>query len=130
MRGYKVSMLTCSTDAAVGRIPKAVPVALMLVLCLSTAPVAMADEAQARDLVKAMSDYVGAQTAISFDYDSDLEIVTNEQQKLSFVSSGAVTIIGPTRFARHVLAASPTSKWSSTVRSLPSWERTPISTDR
>ena len=35
-----------------------------------------ADEANAKGLLKAMSDYLAAQKAISFDYDSSLEIVS------------------------------------------------------
>ena len=54
-----------------------------------------ADEAEARSLFKAMSDYMAAQTAISFDYDSTLEVVTNEGQKLGLASSGEVTLSRP-----------------------------------
>jgi len=35
-----------------------------------------ADEVNARSLLKAMSDYLAAQKAIAFDYDSSLEIVS------------------------------------------------------
>ena len=56
---------------------------------------ARADEAQAKDLFKAMSDYLAAQKAISLEYDSTLEIVTQEQQKLGLASSGAVTLNRP-----------------------------------
>src|SRR5271163_2087441 len=41
-----------------------------------------ADEAQAKGLLKAMSDYLAAQNAISFDYDSNFEIVSTQQQKI------------------------------------------------
>ena len=41
-----------------------------------------ADEANAKSLLKAMSDYLAAQKAISFDYDSNLEIVSTQQQKI------------------------------------------------
>ena len=43
-----------------------------------------ADEAIAKSLLKAMSDYLAAQKAISFDYDSNLEIVSAQQQKLGW----------------------------------------------
>jgi hypothetical protein len=55
----------------------------------------LADDAQAKSLFKAMSDYLAAQKAISFDYDSNLEIVTNEQQKLGLASSGTLTLNRP-----------------------------------
>jgi hypothetical protein len=56
---------------------------------------ANADEAQAKELLKGMSDYLGKQNAVSFDYDSSLEVVTREGQKLSFASSGMVALNRP-----------------------------------
>ena len=40
-----------------------------------------ADEADAKTLLKAISDYLGAQKAMSFDYDVNLELASTEQQK-------------------------------------------------
>jgi hypothetical protein len=42
-----------------------------------------------------MSDYLASLSALSFDYDSALEVVTNDDQKLALVSSGAVTLNRP-----------------------------------
>ena len=56
---------------------------------------ASADEADARRLVKAMSDYLAAQKTISLQYDTHLEIVTTEQQKLALASSGTVILNRP-----------------------------------
>jgi hypothetical protein len=57
--------------------------------------IARADEAQAKALLKAMSDYLGAQKAISFDYDTNLEIVSPQQQKIGLASSGALVVNRP-----------------------------------
>src|SRR5690349_11951832 len=57
--------------------------------------IAHADEAQAKSLFKAMSDYLAAQKAISFDYDSNLEIVSTQQQKIGLASSGTLTLNRP-----------------------------------
>jgi len=57
--------------------------------------VARADEAQAKSLLKAMSDYLAAQKAISFDYDSNLEVVSTQQQKVGLASSGTLTLNRP-----------------------------------
>jgi hypothetical protein len=57
--------------------------------------VARADEAQAKSLFKAMSDYLAAQKAISFDYDTNLEIVSTQQQKVGLASSGTLTLNRP-----------------------------------
>lgn len=56
---------------------------------------ARADEADARNLLKAMSDYMAAQTAIAFGYDTNFEIVTTDQQKLALASSGEITVNRP-----------------------------------
>src|SRR5215469_18326543 len=56
---------------------------------------ARSDETQAKGLVKAMSDYLGAQKAISFDYDTNLEIVSPQQQKIGLASSGALVLNRP-----------------------------------
>ena len=53
------------------------------------------DSAEAKRLLKAMSDYLDAQKAISFDYDAALEVVTNDKQKLALASSGTVTLNRP-----------------------------------
>jgi hypothetical protein len=57
--------------------------------------VARADEAQAKGLLKAMSDYLAAQKAISFDYDTNLDIVTAQKQELGLASSGTVVLNRP-----------------------------------
>ena len=54
-----------------------------------------ADQADAKRLLKAMSDYLGAQKAISFDYDVNLELVSKQQQKIGLVSSGTMTLDRP-----------------------------------
>jgi hypothetical protein len=56
---------------------------------------ARADEAQAKSLLKAMSDYLAAQKAISLEFDSTLEVVTKQNQKLGLASSGTVTLNRP-----------------------------------
>jgi len=61
----------------------------------SVSAAARADEAQAKSLLKAMSDYLAAQRAISLDFDSTLEIVTKENQKVGLASSGSVTLDRP-----------------------------------
>ena len=53
------------------------------------------NSAEAKKLLKAMSDYLAAQTAISFDYNATLEVVTKDKQKLALASSGTVTLNRP-----------------------------------
>jgi len=69
--------------------------ALSLMLLLGLSVKANADEADAKRLLKAMSDYLAAQQAISFDYDAVLEVVTKDEQILALASSGNVTLNRP-----------------------------------
>jgi hypothetical protein len=62
---------------------------------MASISVARADETQAKSLLKAMSDYLGEQKAISFDYDTNLEIVSTQQQKIGLASSGSLTLNRP-----------------------------------
>jgi hypothetical protein len=62
-----------------------------------TAPRASADEAEAKALVKTMSDYMAGQKSISFAYDTSLEVVTTDHQKLLLASSGRIDIARPNK---------------------------------
>lgn len=57
-----------------------------------------ADEADAKRLLKAMSDYIGGQQAIFFEYDATLEIITTDGQRLGLASSGTVNLKRPDKF--------------------------------
>ena len=61
----------------------------------SMAGKAVAGEAEAMALLKGMTSYVSAQKALSFRYDSDLEIVTVDKQRLTLASSGSVSLARP-----------------------------------
>jgi hypothetical protein len=56
---------------------------------------AKADQADANTLLKAMSDYLAAQTALSFSYDTNLEVITTDLQKLALASSGTMIVSRP-----------------------------------
>ena len=51
--------------------------------------------ANAKSQFKAMSDYMAAQKAFSFDYDTYLEVVSKQNQKLGLASSGTMTVNRP-----------------------------------
>jgi len=70
-------------------------VALSLIVLLGTSAGVSADEADAKRILKAMSDYMGAQKSLSCDYDAILEVVTKDDQKLALASSGTVTLKRP-----------------------------------
>jgi len=74
-----------------------------VVMALAGLPIssgARADEAFAKTRLKAMSDYMAAQKAVSFDYDSNLEIVSTDNQKVGLASSGKMTLNRPNKLHR------------------------------
>ena len=71
-------------------------VLILAVAGMASISVARAGETQAKSLLKDMSDYLAVQKAISFDYDSNLEIVSTQQQKIGLASSGTLTLNRPT----------------------------------
>jgi len=71
--------------------------ALVLMIGLG-APAARADEADAKGMLKAMSDYLAAQKTISFGYDTNFEVVTKDHQKFLLASSGAIDLNRPDKF--------------------------------
>ena len=58
-------------------------------------PAAQAAEDDALKILKGMSDYLASQKTISLSYDSDIEVVTPEIQKIQFVSSGQLLVSRP-----------------------------------
>jgi hypothetical protein len=72
-------------------------VVLSLVVGLGAPSGAGADEADAKRLLKAMSEYVSSQEAISFGFDATLEVITTDNQKLALASSGTVTLNRPNK---------------------------------
>lgn len=73
-------------------IPAALAGAALVVL---VAAAARADDNSAKKILKGMSDYMAAQKTLSFNYDAALDVVTSEDQKLTLLSSGAVTLQRP-----------------------------------
>jgi len=62
-----------------------------------------ADEADAKRILKSMSDYLAAQQSFSFNYDANLDIVTPDNQVLGIASSGALSFNRPDKIhaTRH-----------------------------
>lgn len=63
------------------------------ILVAATGPIARADDSAA--LLKAMADYTAGQKSIAATFDSDIEVITSELQKIQFVSSGQLKMTRP-----------------------------------
>ena len=68
-------------------------ITLVLAILLSATPSAQAQDAA--KILKAMTDYVASQKVISATYDSDIEVITNNLQKIQFASSGQMLLSRP-----------------------------------
>ena len=70
--------------------------ASMTILAVSAGQMARAQDAHdAPKILKAMSDYTAAQKSISATFDSDIEIITPDLQKIQFASSGQIKLNRP-----------------------------------
>jgi hypothetical protein len=70
--------------------------ASMTILVVSASQTARAEDAHdATKILKDMSDYTAAQKSISATFDSDIEIVTPDLQKIQFTSSGQIRLNRP-----------------------------------
>jgi hypothetical protein len=70
--------------------------ALVAVVLLFAASRALAAEpGDAKEILKKMTDYIAAQKSVSASYDTDIEVVTTEGQKIAFASSGSFQLERP-----------------------------------
>ncbi len=64
---------------------------------------AVSTEREAKALLRAMSDYVGSQAAIELTFDSDIEVITPQLEKIQFTNSGEALLSRPDKLrARRV----------------------------
>lgn len=73
----------------------------LLTLFLVLPAVAPTQENQAMVILKAMSDYVGSQQTIEIAFDSDIEIITPELEKIQFTNSGEALLSRPDKLRAH-----------------------------
>jgi hypothetical protein len=73
-----------------------VAAAAVTILVVSGSQIVRAQDAHdAANILKAMSDYTSAQKTISATFDSDIEVITPELQKIQFASSGQMKLSRP-----------------------------------
>jgi hypothetical protein len=74
----------------------------VLVAALTAAPARTeAQGGDARSVLKAMSDYVSRQRTIELTFDSDIEVVTAQLEKIQFTNSGEVLLSRPDKLRAH-----------------------------
>jgi hypothetical protein len=62
---------------------------------------ASGNEDTAKAMLKSMSDYLAAQQTISFSFDSDIEIITPQMEKIQFTNSGKGLLSRPDKLRAH-----------------------------
>ncbi len=55
----------------------------------------------ARAILKAMSDYISSQQTFEFTFDSDIEVITPEIEKIQFTNSGSALVNRPDKLRAH-----------------------------
>jgi hypothetical protein len=83
------SLLTCVLFLAAGLVPAGLS--------------AQAQGSDAKTILKAMSDYVSSQKTIELTFDSDIEVITPQLEKIQFASSGEVLLSRPDKLRAHRL---------------------------
>ena len=76
-------------------------VVLALATILFGAQCGNAQNDHAKKLLKEMADYLTSQNAISVTFDSDVEVVTSELEKIQFTSTGELRLVRPDKLRAH-----------------------------
>jgi hypothetical protein len=81
----------------VARIAARICMMVLFVTALTAGPT-LAQTDDANKILKAMSDYLGSQKNLSASFDTDIEVITPQIEKIQFASSGQVEISRPDKF--------------------------------
>ncbi len=74
---------------------------VLVVTHLFTPVRAQSDENDAKAILKAMSDYVGSQKTIELAFDSEIEVITPQLEKIQFTNSGQALLSRPDKLRAH-----------------------------
>jgi hypothetical protein len=99
----KESKMNMNTGTSVSDRRRKMPsVTLFLAAALVLAvPGVMAQASDAKAMLKAMSDYVGRQKTIELTFDSDIEVITPQLEKIQFTNSGEALLSRPDKLRAH-----------------------------
>jgi hypothetical protein len=76
--------------------------ASVLVATLAAVPArAQTQASDAKSVLKAMSDYVSSQKTIELTFDSDIEVITPQLEKIQFTNSGEALLSRPDKLRAH-----------------------------
>ncbi len=75
--------------------------ALAAATSFAVGPLAQAQGDDAKAILKSMSDYVSGQEVIELRFDSDIEVITPQLEKIQFTNSGEVLVSRPDKLHAH-----------------------------
>jgi len=76
--------------------------ASVLAATLSAVPAgAQTQGSEAKSILKAMSAYVSSQKTIELTFDSDIEVITPQLEKIQFTNSGELLLSRPDKLGAH-----------------------------
>lgn len=90
------SVSTSERRARTGRLQALAAGVLLAALALPAPSSATSDEALG--ILKRMSDYLAAQQTLAFAFDSDIEVITPQMEKIQFTNSGEAVLMRPDKF--------------------------------
>ena len=74
---------------------------MLAVVLLAVGQAPQAQENHAKSILKAMSDYMGSQKTIELTFDSDIEAITPQLEKIQFSNSGEALLSRPDKLRAH-----------------------------
>ena len=87
---------SCRTTLAVAIVCSTIPS-----LLVGQGALAQARQGDAKSILKATADYLSSQQSIELKFDSDIEVVTPELEKIQFANSGEVLLQRPDKLRAH-----------------------------
>jgi len=88
-----------------GKLSRPVTIVLAAAALLLPSLPARAQGSDPRAVLKAMSDYVSSQKTIDLAFDSDIEVITPQLEKIQFASSGEMLLSRPDKMRAHRMSA-------------------------
>jgi hypothetical protein len=74
---------------------------VLAVMLFASGSSVQAQEPDAKAILKAMSNYVGSQKTIEVTFDSDIEVITPQLEKIQFTNSGELLFSRPDKLRAH-----------------------------
>lgn len=74
---------------------------VLAVMLFASGSSVQAQEPDAKAILKAMSNYVGSQKTIEVTFDSDIEVITPQLEKIQFTNSGELLLSRPDKLRAH-----------------------------